>query len=65
MGGIWIGKVSPDSMGFVSTYAYQSSTRKNYYLDDYFELRTALHDVRRESMFGSAPELLAFWSEDD
>lgn len=63
MAGIWIGKCSPESMGYVNTYAYNGKTRENYYLDRDFEIRRNLHDTTKGGMEEVSPVILAFWSE--
>ena len=63
MGGIWIGKCSPESMGYVATYAYNNKTRANYYLDEDFEIRRSKCDTTIGGMVEVSPVILAFWNE--
>ena len=63
MAGIWIGKCSPESMGYVATYAYNDKTRDNYYLDEDFAIRRSHNDSVKGGMVEVSPVILAFWSE--
>lgn len=67
-GGIWKGKISEETLSYVSLYAYQKSTRNYYYIEtpQYdFSVRKTFRDESAGAMLVIAPELLTFWSKED
>ena len=64
MGGIHIGKYDKASENKVPTFIIRDSDLRCYYATRFHRYRTA-NCKASKVMFKSAPELLAFWSEDD
>ena len=64
MGGIYIGKYNEASQNKVRTFIIRDSDLRHYYATRFYRFRTA-DSKASKIMFKSAPELLAFWSEDD
>lgn len=67
-GGIWKGKFSEETDMYVSLYAYQSSSRKYYYIESPqydFAVRKTPRDESAGVMLVISPESLVFWSEED
>ena len=65
MGGIFIGKCSPETMGKVPTFCIDSYSLKYYYLatrDVAYEMNTTKVKNSESSMKHAAPVILAFWS---
>ncbi len=66
MGGIYAGGMYVPESKKVSTYAYSKTLMKWYYPADRAFSRNNLGSVPdTDIMHLSAPELLAFWGEDD
>lgn len=67
MGGIYVGGMYvPNSITLVSTYAYSKTLMKWYYPANRAFSRNTLRSIPGTGiMHLSAPELLAFWSEEE
>ncbi len=68
MGGILIGKFSHATENKVPTFLLRSSDRKFYYANakwGAYKYKTSERSDAGTGMFLSAPELLAFWSEEE
>lgn len=64
MCGIWIGKCSPESIGYVQTFFYSSKYKRHYYLDEGFKIIYNSVNATKGPMVEVSPAILAFWCEE-
>lgn len=65
MGGVWVGGNYIQSDIYCETYCYTRETNTAFYCSGSVMLHEPSDIVEQGPMETVAPELLAFWSEDD